>query len=82
MGCMALEIFGEITDVATIAVGRRIRELPRLQRLYGRGRWRKLKGVALVRVEGGRAFRAEVHWYEASGIGRKEFKLKRILGDR
>jgi hypothetical protein len=78
---MRIEIIGDISDVTPIAVGRRIRELPRLQRLYGPGRWRKLKGMALVRVEGGEAFHAEVHWYEASGIGRKELKLKRILGD-
>jgi hypothetical protein len=76
---MRIEIIGDITDIGTIAVGRKIRELLRLQRIYGRGRWRKLNGVALVRVEGGEAFRAEVDWYEATGIGRKE--LKRELGD-
>jgi len=78
---MRVEIIGNITRIETIAVGRRIRELPRLQRVYGPGRWRKLKGVARVRVEGGREFQAEVHWYEATGVGRKEFKIKRILGD-
>ena len=77
---MPVEIIGDITRIETIAVGRRIRELPRLKRVYGIGRWRKLKGIASVRVEGGSVFRAEVHWYEASGVGRKEFKIKRILG--
>ena len=45
---MLYEIVGEITQIETIAVGSRIRELPRIRRLYGRGRWRKLKGVALA----------------------------------
>jgi len=74
-------ILSEITQVETIAVGRRIRELARLERVYGPGRWRKRKGIAQVRVGPGKAFTAEVHWYEASGVGRKEFKIKRILDD-
>ena len=53
--------------------------LERLQRVYGRGRWRKRKGLAMVRLGVGDPFRAEVHWYEAHGIGRKEYKIKRIL---
>jgi hypothetical protein len=77
---MPVEILGDIAHIETIAVGRRIRELPRLRRVYGVGRWRKLKGIASVRIEGGPPLRAEVHWYEASGIGRREFKIKRILG--
>jgi hypothetical protein len=76
---MPFEIVGEITQVETIAVGRRIRELPRLRRLYGRGRWRKLKGVAVVRVGRGQVRKAELHWYEAHGIGRKEIKRKRYV---
>lgn len=59
--------------------GRQIRELRRLQRRYGKGRWRKVKGVALIRVAGERVRRAELHWYEAHGIGRKEVKRKRYL---
>jgi hypothetical protein len=78
---MRVEIIGKITRIETIATGRRIRELPRLQRVYGPGRWRKLKGIARVRVEGGQQFDAEVHWYEATGIGRMEFKVKRVLGE-
>ena len=76
---MPYEIVGEITNVEPIAVGRRIRDLPRLRRLYGRGRWRKLKGVALVRLGTGRIRTAELHWYEAHGIGRKEIKRKRYV---
>lgn len=78
---LTIEIIGTITQVETIAVGRRIREFARLRRIYGPGRWRKRKGVARVRVGAGTVFTAEVHWYEASGFGRKEFKIKRILGD-
>jgi hypothetical protein len=76
---MPFEIVGEITQVETIAVGSRIRDLPRLRRLYGRGRWRKLKGVAAVRLATGRTRKAELHWYEAHGIGRKEIKRKRYV---
>ena len=76
---MPFEIVGEIRNVEPIAVGRRIRDLPRLRRLYGRGRWRKLKGVALVRLRTGRIRTAELHWYEAHGIGRKEIKRKRYV---
>jgi hypothetical protein len=76
---MPFEIVGEITQIETIAVGSRIRDLPRLRRLYGRGRWRKLKGVAVVRLRTGRIRKAELHWYEAHGIGRKEIKRKRYV---
>jgi hypothetical protein len=76
---MPFEILGEITDVRTIAVGGRIRELARLRRAYGPGRWRKLKGVALIRLRSGAVRTAELHWYEAHGIGRKEIKRKRYL---
>jgi hypothetical protein len=76
---MPFEIVGEITQVETIAVGTRIRDLARLRRLYGRGRWRKLKGLALVRLRTGRIRKAELHWYEAHGIGKKEIKRKRYV---
>ena len=76
---MHFEIVGEITNVETMAVGTRIRELPRLEKLYGTGRWRKMKGEALIRLQNGRVARAELHWYEAHGIGRKELKRKRYL---
>jgi hypothetical protein len=76
---MSFEIVGEITRVQTVAVGRSIRNLQRLRRLYGRGRWRKMKGVAVIRLEGGTVRKAELHWYEAHGIGRKEIKRKRYV---
>jgi hypothetical protein len=78
---MEFEIIGEISDIETFAVGSSIRELPRLRRIYGSGRWRKRKGVARVRLADGTVCDAEVHWYEAHGIGRKEMKIKRFLGD-
>jgi hypothetical protein len=73
---MDFEIIGEITHIEPIAVGRSIRDLARLRKQYGQGRWRKLKGIALVRLRDGSIHTAEIHWYEAHGIGRKEFKLK------
>jgi len=78
---MEFEIVGPLSEVETIAIGARIRDLRRLTRVYGPGRWRKVKGAAFVRIlETNETFRAEVHWYEASGIGRKELKIKRRLG--
>ncbi len=79
---MSFEILGEIVQIETIAVGSSIRELKRLRRVYGHGRWRKMKGIAMVRLSNGRARRAELHWYEAHGIGRKELKRKRYLDRR
>lgn len=76
---MSFAIQGEITEIEVIAAGRSIRELARLNRVYGRGRWRKLKGVAIIRFPDGRVRRAEVHWYEAHGVGRVEVKRKRYL---
>jgi hypothetical protein len=74
---MDFELLSPIGDVTLIAVGRKIRELNRLQRMYGRGRWRKLKGNALVRYRGSGITRIEeVHWYEAHGIGKREIKIK------
>ncbi len=78
---MNFEIIGEITDVETFAVGSAIREVPRLRRIYGAGRWRKRKGIAQVRLADGTVAKAEVHWYEAHGIGRKEMKIKRIVDE-
>jgi len=73
------EIVGPVTDVEVIAVGRRIRDLQTLQARFGRGRWRKLKGVAHVRLPGGTIRLAEVHWYEAHGVGKVRMKIKRYL---
>jgi hypothetical protein len=77
---MGFELVGDITDVETIAVGKSIRELARLRRAYGAGRWRKLKGIGTVRFSDGTLSKAELHWYEAHGIGTKELKIKRLLG--
>jgi hypothetical protein len=76
---MEFEVIGEITDIESFAIGSSIRELSRLRRTYGSSRWRKRKGIALVRLEDGSVSRVEVHWYEAHGIGRKEIKIKRFL---
>ncbi len=76
---MGFTIIGPLTDVETIATGRGIRELKRLQKRHGRGRWRKRKGIARVRLADDTIRLAELHWDEATGIGRKEFKIKRYL---
>jgi hypothetical protein len=76
---MRFEILGRISEVETFASGSQIREIVRLRRLYGRGRWRKRKGIARVRLMDGSIHLAEIHWYEASGIGRKELKIKYLL---
>ena len=73
------ELLTEITGIETIAVGNSIRDLRRLMESYGEGRWRKLKGNATVRLENGRVRRVELHWYEAHGIGKRDFKIKRYL---
>ena len=76
MGKMDFEIVGEIRSIKIIAVGPGIRDRARLLKTYGKGRWRKLKGVATVRLTDGTIRLAELHWYEAHGIGKREFKLK------
>jgi hypothetical protein len=73
------KIIGKINEVEIIAVGKSIRDLARLRREYGKGRWRKLKGIATVRLVGGTIRLAEIHWYEAHGIGRVDHKIKRYL---
>ena len=77
---MQFEIIDELTSVETFATGRGIRELSRLIKVYGKGRWRKRKGIATVRLPDGSERRAELHWYEATGLGKKEFKIKRFIG--
>jgi hypothetical protein len=78
---MDFEILGPMRNVETIATGREIRQLPRLRRRHGKGRWRKRKGVARVRLQDGTVHMAEIHWYEAHGIGRREMKIKFPLLD-
>jgi len=76
---MYFEIISEIENIETIAVGGNIRDIMRLQKQYGVGRWRKLKGIASVRLKNEKIRKAELHWYEAHGIGRKKFKIKKFL---
>ena len=76
---MYFEIIGEIENIEEIAAGGRIRDIMRIQKQYGTGRWRKLKGSAMVRLQSGKMRNAEVHWYEAHGIGKKKMKIKSFL---
>ena len=73
------EIIGLIDEIETIAAGRSIRDLEILRELYGRGNWRKRKGIATVRLANGRICDADLHWYEAHGIGRRKIKIKQVL---
>jgi hypothetical protein len=76
---MYFEILGKISQVETFATGSGIREIARLRKMHGKGRWRKRKGIARVKLLDGSIHLAEIHWYEATGIGKKEFKIKRLL---
>ena len=78
---MDFEIIGNIEAVEVIAVGSKIRVLAYLQKVHGRGRWRKLKGITSVRIPNGETRRVELHWYEAHGIGRKDMKIKQYLDE-
>lgn len=75
------ELVGTIIEIEAIAVSGSIREIARLRKFYGGKRWRKLKGVALVRLDDGIVCKAEVHWYEAHGVGKKDMKIKYILDE-
>ena len=79
---MHFEIIGTIENIETIAVGGRIREIMRLRKQYGSGRWRKLKGIARVRLTNNSVRKSEIHWYEAHGIGKKKMKVKRFLDEQ
>jgi hypothetical protein len=76
---MHFEVLGNIEGIEPIAIGSSIRDIARLRRQYGPGRWRKLRGIATVRLLSGKIREAEIHWYEAHGIGRKKLKIKRFL---
>ena len=78
---MYFEITGKIDNIEIIAVGGNIRDIMRIRKQYGIGRWRKLKGFAMVKLENGATRQAEVHWYEAHGIGKKKIKIKRFLNE-
>ena len=79
MPLQSFEIIGDIQASETIATGHGIRDLPQLQKHFGRGNWRKVKGFATVRLEDGTIAEAEIHWYEAHGIGKRWMKIKRYL---
>lgn len=73
------EILGEIRDIETVAAGRGVYIRRYLERTYGKGRWRKIKGIATVRFADGTICEAEIHWFEAHGVGRKDLKIKRVI---
>ncbi len=76
---MQFEVMSDVTDVEIIAIGRTIRQIERLVELFGKGRWRQMKGRAFIRVPSGLVRHAEIHWYEAHGIGRRNLKFKRYI---
>ncbi len=76
---MKFEVVGRITNVDVIASGAGVRLRRYLRRVYGRGNWRKLKGIATVRLPNGTLRKVELHWHEAHGIGRRDLKIKRYL---
>lgn len=78
---MDFEIISDIEYIEIIAVGSHIRDLAYLQKMHGRGRWRKLKGIAFVKLLNGNVRHVELHWYEAQNIGRKDIKIKRYLDE-
>ena len=73
------EILGNIRNIEAIAAGRGVYIRRHLERTYGKGRWRKMKGMATVRLADRTVCQAEIHWFEAHGIGRKDFKIKRVI---
>jgi hypothetical protein len=79
---MQFKILGPVKDPVTMVAGSGIRDLVRLRKVYGPGRWRKRKGFAMVELPGGFVCEAEIHWYEATGVGRFEHKIKRLLEPR
>ena len=78
---MKFEVLGPIKDIEVMATGSRIRVLSHLRKVYGRGRWRKLKGIATVRLPNGTLRKVELHWYEAHGIGKRDMKIKHYLDE-
>ncbi len=70
---------GTIRDIETIAAVHGIKNLNRLNKIYGETNWKKLKGICKVELEDSAVLDAEVHWYEGHGIGKKEIKIKRYL---
>jgi len=73
------KVIGEIQEIETIAIGQGIKNVNRLNKIYGKTNWRKLKGICRVKLEDGAILNAEVHWYEGHGVGKKEMKIKKYL---
>jgi hypothetical protein len=76
---MSFKIIGNIDEVELIATGNSIRDIRNIRKQFGPGRWRKLKGIATVRLFDGTIRKAEIHWYEAHGVGKRKFKIKSFL---
>ena len=76
---MEFEILTALSDIEIIATGHGVNIRHYLDRTYGKRRWHKMKGKATVQLADGTIWDAEIHWYEAHGIGRKDFKIKRFL---
>lgn len=76
---MKFKIIGSIHNQEVIATGKKIREFQRLKKIYGFSKWRKMKGIAKIEMDDHSIFSAEIHWYEAHGIGKKEYKIKKFL---
>jgi hypothetical protein len=76
---MKFKLISKIENIEIIAVGGQIRDLQKIRKKHGRGRWRKLKGIGRVRLADGCECKAELHWYEAHGVGKKEMKVKELL---
>ena len=76
---MTFDVIGRIEQVETIAEGTSVRVRSFLRKAYGRGRWRKLKGIATIRLPNGTLRRVELHWYEAHSIGKRDLKIKNYL---
>jgi hypothetical protein len=76
---MDFKVKGDIREIETIATGRGIKNLKRLNKVYGKANWRKLKGICKVKLDDGSVVDAEVHWYEGHGVGKRELKIKRYL---
>ena len=79
---MKFDVVGTITQVETIAAGVSVKLRSFLRKSYGRGRWRKMKGLATVRLPNGKLRRVELHWYEAHGIGKRDLKIKEYLDEQ
>lgn len=79
---MRFDLVGPISNAEVIAAGLGVRIRAHLRKVYGPGRWRKMKGMATVRLPNGALRRVELHWYEAHGVGKKDLRIKCYLDER